>query len=458
MTEIKTIKENKMGVMPINKLLLTMALPLMVSMLIQALYNVVDSIFVSQINEDALTAVSLVFPIQQLIIAVAAGTAVGINALLSRSLGEKNFEKANTVGKHGIFLAIISAIAFLVIGFLLTEPIIDMQTTDPEIRVYAKEYMSICCIFSFGIFGQIMFERLLLSTGKTIYPMIIQIIGAVTNLILDPILIFGYFGLPEMGVAGAAAATVIGQILAFIVAIIFNTKKNKEISVKMRGFRPSGKTIKEIYKIAIPSIIMVSISSILVFAMNSILISFTTTAVAVFGVYFKLQSFAFMPVFGLNNGMVPIVAYNYGARNRKRMMKTIKLGLMYAMSIMGVCMVLMMVFAEDWLRMFNASEQMIEIGVPALRTISICFIMAGFNIITTSVFQAVGRAFVGMIVSLVRQMCVLIPVAYALAQTGILANVWYSFPIAEIVAVVICIIFFRNLYKKVIRPLEPLQN
>lgn len=452
------IKENKMGTMPMHKLLITMALPLMISMLIQALYNIVDSIFVSQINENALTAVSLVFPIQQLMIAVATGTAVGINALVSRNLGEKNFEKANSVGRHGIFLAMMSAVAFLLIGLFLTNPIIDMQTTDPEIRMFAKDYMSICCIFSFGIFGQIMFERLLLSTGKTIYPMIIQIVGAVTNIILDPILIFGYCGFPEMGVAGAAVATIAGQILAFAIAIIFNAKKNHEISVSMHRFRPKSKIIKEIYKIAVPSIIMVSISSILVFAMNSILISFTTTAVAVFGVYFKLQSFAFMPVFGLNNGLVPIVSYNYGARNKERMMKALKLALLYAMSIMGVCMIIIMIFAEDFMMMFNASPNMLEIGVPALRTISLCFIMAGYNIITISVFQSVGRAFTGMIVSLIRQMCVLVPVAYALAQTGVLANVWYSFPIAEVAAVIICVVCFRKLYKNVINPLKPLEN
>ena len=311
-------QENKMGVMPVNKLLLSMSLPIMISMLVQALYNIVDSIFVAKISENALTAVSLAFPIQSLMIATATGTGVGVNAILSKSLGEKNFEKANKTAANGVFLAVLSYLLFVVVGIAATVPFYQSQTGDEEILGYGIQYLTIVCVASIGIFAQIIFERLLQSTGKTIYTMITQGTGAVINIILDPILIFGLFGMPEMGVAGAAAATVIGQVIAGIMGCIINEKVNREIKVEWRGFRPDMEIIGGIYKVGIPSIIMQAIGSLMTYGMNLILISFTSTATAVFGVYFKLQSFIFMPVFGLNNGMVPIIAYNYGAGKRNR--------------------------------------------------------------------------------------------------------------------------------------------
>ena len=444
------VKENKMGVMPVNKLLITMSLPMMISMLVQALYNIVDSIFVARIEEKALTAVSLAFPIQTLMIAVGVGTAVGINALLSRFLGEKEFEKANTVAKNGIFLAVISYILFLMIGIFGVRIFYTSQTTDTVIINYGVEYLTIVCVASFGIFMQATFEKLLQSTGKTFYTMITQGTGAIINIILDPILIFGYLGMPKMGVAGAAAATVIGQCVAAVLAIIMNVKVNKEIHVGMKGFRPNGKVVKQIYMIGVPSIIMQAIGSVMTYGMNRILITFTDTATAVFGVYFKLQSFVFMPVFGLNNGMVPIIAYNYGARNKDRVVKTFKLSVCYAVAIMAVGVVIMQCIPDKLLLLFDASEHMLEIGVPALRIISTCFIVAAFCIVTGSVFQALGYAWYSMVNSICRQLVVLLPAAYLLSLTGELQNVWWSFPIAEVMSASVTVFFLVRIWRRVI--------
>ena len=320
--------ENKMGVMPVNRLLITMALPMMISMLVQALYNIVDSMFVSMISENALTAVSLAFPVQNLMIAIATGTGVGINALLSKSLGEKNFTEANRAANNGVFLAVLSSLAFVIFGLFFTRFFFETQTNIGEIVDYGTQYLAICSVVSFGIFGQITFERLLQATGKTLLTMCTQTTGAIINLILDPIMIFGLFGFPKMGVAGAAAATVIGQVVAMLFACILNLRKNHELTLKLRGFRPNGGTIRRIYAVGVPSIIMASITSVMTFGMNKILLAFTSTATAVFGVYFKLQSFIFMPVMGLNNGMVPIIAYNYGAQKKDRLVKTIKLSML----------------------------------------------------------------------------------------------------------------------------------
>lgn len=446
-------RENKMGVMPVNKLLISMSLPMVLSMLVQALYNIVDSIFVAQVSESALTAVSLAFPIQSFMIAVSTGTGVGVNALLSRSLGEKNFDTANKTAENGVLLSLISAILFAVFGSIFAGMFFSAQTSDTVIAGYGTQYLIICCTCSFGIFLQIILERLLQSTGKTFYTMITQGAGAIINIILDPIMIFGLFGFPRMEVAGAAVATVTGQIIAAALALYFNLRKNHEIKLNLKGLRPNAGIIKKIYIVGIPSIIMQSISSVMVFGMNKILLSFEDTAAAVFGVYFKLQSFVFMPIFGLNNGMVPIVAYNYGAQHRGRMVKTIKLSIAYAVGIMLFGLILLQLFPQAFLHMFNASDRMLEIGVPALRTISLSFLFAGFGIITSTVFQALGNGVLSMVVSLIRQMVVLLPAAYLLSLTGNLNNIWYSFPIAECASVVLCALFMKYSYDKIIKPL-----
>lgn len=445
-----TLRENKMGTMPVNKLLITMSLPMIISMLVQALYNVVDSIFVSYISENALTAVSLAFPAQNLMIAFASGTAVGVNALLSKSLGEKNFDRANKSAENGLFLVFLEYLLFLAFGLFGVRFFYSTQTDVADIAAQGYSYLSICSICSFGVFGQIMTERLMQSTGRTIFTMFTQGSGAIINIILDPILIFGLLGFPKLGIAGAAWATVIGQIFAFILALILNAKYNKDIKMSLRKFRPDGKIIGRIFAVGVPSILMMAIGSVMNFLFNKILISFTETAVAVFGVYFKLQSFIFMPVFGMNNGIIPIIAYNYGAQKRKRMMKAVKLGIIYAVSFMAIGLVIMQLFPEQLLSIFNASAEMVEIGVPALRTISLCFVFAGFCIVIGSVFQALGKGTLSMFVSVSRQLLVLVPAAYLLSLTGELNNVWWSFPIAEIMSVIVSTICFIYLYKKII--------
>lgn len=445
------MKENKMGVMPVNRLLLNMSLPMMLSMLVQALYNIVDSIFVSKISEDALTAVSLVFPIQTLMIAFAIGTGVGVNALLSRSLGEKNTERANQVATNGMFLAFAGYVLFVLIGIFLTDVFLRSQTDSEVIMRYGMSYMRICCICSVGMFVQAMAEKLLQSTGKTVLAMVTQMTGAVINIVLDPILIFGYFGLPRMEVAGAAAATVIGQCVAAVFAVVLNQLKNKEIRVSFRKSPVNFGMIKEIYRVGIPSIIMQAIGSVMTYGMNLILMSFSSTAAAVFGAYFKLQSFVFMPVFGLNNGMVPIMAYNYGAGKRSRMIKTIKLSAAYAVGLMAVGFLIFQIIPGRLLLLFEASEDMLKIGEPALRAISCCFIPAGFSIVVGSVFQALGKAFYSMIVSIARQLLILLPAAYLLAKLLGLDAVWFAFPIAEVFSLGLSILFFVRIYRTIIQ-------
>lgn len=446
--------ENKMGVMPVPKLLFQMSLPIMLSMLVQALYNVVDSIFVARINENALTAVSLAFPMQNLMIAIAVGTGVGVNALLSRSLGGKDFGTANETAKNGIFLAFISCIVYTLLGCLLAEPFFKFQTDDPQLIAYGTQYLRIVCGLCLGVFTQVMFERLLQSTGLTFYTMLSQGLGAIINIIFDPILIFGLFGFPKMGVTGAAAATVFGQLCGMLLSLFFNIRFNKELNLNMKGFRPNGRIIKTIYSVGVPSIIMQAIGSVMTFGMNKILIQFTATATAVFGVYFKLQSFIFMPIFGLNNGMVPIVAYNYGARRKQRMIQTIRLSIITAVLIMLVGLALFMLLPQQLLGMFNASEDMLAIGIPALRTICLSFIFAGFCIIVGSVFQALGNGVYSLIISVCRQLLVILPVAALLAKVGGLHAVWWAIPIAEIVSVLMSSFFFRKIYREKIAPLE----
>lgn len=444
------MQENKMGTMPVNKLIISMSLPIMISMLVQALYNIIDSIFVAMINENALTAVSMAFPIQNLMIAVGAGTAVGVNALLARSLGEKDFDKVNKVADNAVFLIVLSYLAFLLIGLFFAEPFFRSQTDIEEIIIYGKEYLSVCCYFSFGIFTQLMFERMLQATGKTIYTMFTQGIGAVVNIIFDPILIFGLLGFPAMGVTGAAVATVIGQIVAGALAIFFNHTKNHEVNIQLKGSHPDGAIIGQIYTIGIPSIIMQAIGSIMNYGMNRILISFSATATAVFGVYFKLQSFIFMPVFGLNNGIIPIMAYNYGAGNRDRVTKTLKHSILYAISIMLVGLIVFQVIPGPLLKLFSASDTMMSLGIPALRIISLSFILAAICIACGSMFQALGKAVYSMFVSVARQLLVLLPVAFALAQLGNVNLVWWAFPIAELMSLTMTIIFMRKISRDVI--------
>lgn len=448
------VQENKMGVMPVNKLLISMSLPMMLSMLVQALYNIVDSIYVARICEDALTAVSLAFPMQSLMIALGGGTGVGINALLSRALGEGDKEKANKAALNGVFLALLSFVAFLIIGFVVTEPFYKSQTDDPEIVEFGIDYLKIVSCCSIGLYTQFVFERLLQSTGKTVYAMITQTIGAVINIILDPILIFGLLGAPEMGVAGAATATVAGQIVAGIVAVVINIKKNDELHLNFRKFKPDWKIIGQIYRVGIPSIIMQSIGSVMVYCMNQILIVFSTTATAVFGVYFKLQSFIFMPVFGLNNGMVPIIAYNYGARKKARLVKTMKLSVVYAMALMLLGFLAFQIFPETLLGFFEASPDMLAMGVPALRIISMHFLVAGFCIISGSTFQALGNGIYSMITSFTRQIIVLLPAAYLLSLLGNVDYVWWSFPIAEVASMIASIFFLVRINKKIISKLD----
>lgn len=445
------VKENKMGVMPVNKLLITMSLPMMASMLVQALYNVVDSIFVSRIDENALTAVSLAFPIQTLMVAVSVGTCVGINAVLSKALGEKNQETVNKAAGNGMILMAAGYLIFFMVGLFGTKAFYLSQTEDAQIVQYGQEYLSLVCCLSFGMFTQFTFERLLQSTGKTFYIMITQGIGAIINIILDPIFIFGLLGMPRMGVRGAAAATVAGQITAGILAFIINIKKNDEIQITRAALKPDKDIIGLIYKIGVPSIVMQAIGSVMTYGMNRILISFSSTAAAVFGVYFKLQSFIFMPVFGMNNGLVPILAYNYGAGKRDRFINSLKCGIKYAIAIMFCGLIIFQTIPNVLLRLFDASDAMLAIGVPALRTISYSFIFAGFGIVCGTAFQALGSATYSMMVSIARQLVVLLPAAYLLSLTGKVENVWWAFPIAELMSLSMTIFFLLRINRNVIR-------
>ena len=459
----KEIKENKMGVMPENKLLLTMSVPIMISMMVQALYNIVDTVFVSKLGTDALTALSLAFPIQNLMIAVSTGTGVGMNALLSKSLGEKNFDRANKTACNGVFLAICSFLLFLFVGLFLTEPFFKMFGSSESVTEYGSAYLTICCGFSIGLFGQITFERLLQATGKTTLSMISQLTGAIFNIIFDPLLIYGIGIFPEMGVSGAAVATVLGQIIACLAAIFLNHRYNKEIAVSLKGFKPDADIIKRIYSVGLPSIAMGSIGSVMTTGINQIVRicgNVAETAQAVFGLYFKIQSFIFMPVFGLNNGMVPIIAYNYGARKKSRLIKTMKLSVFYACVMMFVGVALFHAFPDMLLNLFSTGEEadmaaIISIGIPALRRISLSFVFAGFCIVTLSVFQALGHGFLSLVTSLLRQLGVLLPSALILALTTKNVNIiWFAFPIAEIAAVTISALFLKKVYQKEIKNLD----
>lgn len=441
----KQLTENKMGVMPVGRLLFNMAGPMIVSMLVQALYNVVDSMFVARINENALAALSLAFPMQNLMIAVGTGLGVGMNAMISRSLGEGRNDWANRYAMQGVLLQGIGYLLFLCIGLFGARPFIAMQAGGIEqITDYGTTYLMLCCVLSFGFFLQMTMERILQSTGRTMLTMITQSVGAVINVILDPILIFGLLGAPQMGVAGAAVATVIGQCIAGGLAIFFNLTRNHDVRLHVRLLRPHRESLLQILAIGVPSVLMVSIGSIMTFCVNKILIAFTSTAVAVFGVYFKLQSFVFMPVFGLNNGLVPIVAYNYGARKRERMEGVIRLAFRTAVCIMIVGFLIFQLMPEQLLLLFGASSDMLGIGVPALRIISISFLAAGICVVAGSICQALGRGLYSLLTSFGRQIVVLVPAAFLLSRLGILNLVWLAWPIAEVVSILLSLFFVRR--------------
>ncbi|HWR22558.1 MAG TPA: MATE family efflux transporter [Feifaniaceae bacterium] len=445
---------NKMETLPVNRLLIGMAAPVMLSMFIQACYNIVDSIFVSRLSENALTAVSLAFPIQMLMISVAVGTGVGMNSFISRRLGERRYEEANLGASNGLFLLALSALLFTVLGLTLTEPFFRLFTDDPEIVALGVDYLSICMTYCFGVFLQIGCERILQATGNTLYPMLMQLSGAITNIILDPILIFGYLGFPAMGIAGAAIATVIGQMVGMLLSLCLIFFKEHDVKLRIRGFRPDARIIRDIYAVGAPSIVMQSIGTVMTFGLNKILILFTPTAVSVLGIYFKMNSFLFMPVFALNGAALSIIAYNFGARLKKRVTDTLKTTILYGLGIMTLGIVLFQLFSREMLLLFEASPDMLRIGVPALRIISLSFPGAAVGIACSTFFQALGKGTLSMLMSLTRQLFAILPIAYLLAELSGLSAVWFAFPIAELVSFALCMFFLVSVHRKMIRPLD----
>ena len=447
-------KENKMGTMPVKELIVSMSLPMMISMLVQALYNIVDSIFVSNVSHDALTSVTMAFPLQMMLISVGSGTGVGINALLSKALGEKNQKRVDKAANNGLLLTLASFLLFILVGLFVAKPFIATQTDDAGILAMGSGYLRICCCLSLGLFFQMTFERLLQSTGRTDLSMISQVTGAVVNIIFDPIFIFGYFGIKPMGVLGAAYATVFGQSVAAAVGLILNIKYNHDINLSLkRMFTPSLRIIGTIYAVGIPSILMMSIGSVMSYSMNQILVVFSNDAVNVFGVYFKLQSFIFMPVFGLNNGMIPVLAFNYGARNRDRIHEAVKFSMELALTIMTVGTLVFCLIPGILLNIFNATPEMLTIGTAALRIISISFPIAALCIVMGSIFQAFSKSKYSLIVSIGRQLVALIPVAWLLSKTGEVQSVWWAFPIAELVSLALSTFYYRRINRKIISTL-----
>lgn len=453
--EEEPAKDNKMGTLPVKKLIVSMSLPMMISMLVQALYNIVDSIFVSQLSEHALTAVTMAFPLQMMIISVGSGTGVGINALLSKALGEKKQKSANKAANNGLLLTLLSFIVFIAVGIFIAEPFIASQTDDRIIINMGAGYLYTCCTLSLGVFFQMTFERLLQSTGRTHLSMISQMAGAIINIIFDPIFIFGFAGIPAFGVIGAAFATVLGQTVAAIIGLILNVKYNVDIQLSVKKmFKPSWKTIGKIYAVGIPSILMMAIGSVMSYSMNKILVVFSTTAVAVFGVYFKLQSFIFMPVFGLNNGLIPVLAYNYGAKSKARIKESVHFGMVLAISIMAVGTIIFWAIPKQLFRFFKPTAYMLQIGIPALRIISLSFPIAALCIAMGSMFQAFSKSKYSLIVSIGRQLVVLIPVAWVLSKTGNVQNVWWAFPIAEGMSFAISFYFYKRLNRNIVMQLD----
>lgn len=443
-------KENRMGVMPIGKLLFSMSTPMVISFLVQSLYNIVDSIFVARYSPDALAAVSLAYPIQILMIAVSVGTGVGVNALLSRSLGERNRKKAKQTADNAILLGILASIAFALFGALGTKLFFDSQTKSESIRQLGYSYLFVVTIFSFGLILEVTFERILQSTGKTIYNMVTQGVGAIINIILDPILIFGFFGVPKLGIAGAAIATVTGQIIAMILSFIFNMKYNEDVDIRFGThiFKPDFDIIKEIYRVGIPSIAMQSMSTLMMLGLNKILVTYSDMAVNVLGIYYKLQSFVFMPIFGLNNGMTPIVAYNYGARNKDRIIKALKYSFMTSIVIMVIGTAIFWILPKELMMLFSPNEEMMKLGIPALRICSLCFILAAFDVIAIATFQSLGNGMYALYASFLRQLVLILPFAYVLSKMFGLEAVWYSIPLAELGCAFFDIYLMKKIYKQ----------
>lgn len=443
-------KENRMGVMPVGKLLFSMSTPMVISFLVQSLYNIVDSIFVARYSPDALAAVSLAYPIQILMIAVSVGTGVGVNALLSRLLGEGKKERAKATADNAVLLAIIASIAFAIFGAIGTKAFFNAQTNSDSIRSLGYSYLSIVSIFSFGLILEVTYERILQSTGKTIYNMITQGIGAIINIILDPILIFGLLGAPKMGVEGAAIATMAGQIVAMILSFVFNMKYNEEVDISFGKhiFKPDFIIIKDIYKVGIPSIAMQSMSTLMMLGLNKILVRYSDMAVNVLGIYYKLQSFVFMPIFGLNNGMTPIVAYNYGARNKDRIMKVLKYSFLSSLVIMVIGTAIFWLFPKELMILFSPNEEMLRLGIPALRICSLCFILAAFDVIAIASFQSLGNGMYALYASFLRQLVLILPLAYVLSNMFGLEAVWYSIPLAELGCAFLDIYLMKKIYDK----------
>ena len=449
----ETLQENKMGVMPVGKLLVNMALPMIISMLVQALYNIVDSVYVSQVSESAVTALSLAFPVQNLQIGFAVGIGVGVNALLSQSLGRKDQESANWAAGQGVILALIATVLFMLFGFFGVRPYYTMQSTVAETVEGGIAYTSICCIFTVGIFIQVLCERLLQATGRAMQTMILQGTGAIINIILDPVFIHGWWGMPKMGVAGAAVATVIGQCTGAVLGIYLNLRHNPDVQLHVKFMKPNWKIIAPILEVGIPSVVMNGIGSVMNFGMNQILQGFNEVATGVFGIYYKLQSLFFMPLFGINNATISILAYNYGARKPKRIVHTLKLATAVAVCIMLVGLAVFQLFPQALLGIFNPTEEFLAIGVRALRILCLPFPVAAICIALGASFQALGKGSYSTITSLCRQLIVLLPVAYLLSLTGSVDNVWWSFPIAEIASAAVTALLFGRLYRRKVRPL-----
>lgn len=443
-------KENRMGVMPVGKLLFAMSTPMVISFLVQSLYNIVDSIFVARYSPDALAAVSLAYPIQILMIAVSVGTGVGVNALLSRSLGEGKKKKAKLTADNAILLGILASIMFALFGVLCTKLFFDSQTKSESIRQLGYSYLSVVTIFSFGLMLEVTFERILQSTGKTVFNMITQSVGAIINIILDPILIFGFFGVPKLGIAGAAIATVAGQIIAMILSFIFNMKYNEDVDIRFGThiFIPDFGIIKQIYKVGIPSIAMQAMSTLMILGLNKILVTYSDMAVNVLGIYYKLQSFVFMPIFGLNNGMTPIVAFNYGAKNKDRIVKVLKYSFIASIVIMVIGTAIFWLFPKELMMLFNPNEEMMKLGIPALRICSLCFILAAFDVMAIATFQSLGNGMYALYASFLRQLVLILPFAYALSKISGLGAVWYSIPLAELGCAFFDIYLMKKIYKQ----------
>lgn len=446
MVEKVVRKENKMGTMPMTKLILSMSLPAMFSMTIQALYNIVDSVFIGQYNQNGLTATSFAYPLQMLLVSVAVGTAVGVNSLISRKLGEKDFKMANDTATHGIFLCFFSYILFLILGLFVAGPFMNLYTNNKEIAQMGQQYLSIVLSCSIFCIVQVMIEKIIQATGNMIMPMLTQIVGAVINIIFDPLLIFGVGPFPQLGIVGAAIATVFGQFCGMIACILVMVYKNHEVKVTLKNFRFNSITLKSIYAVGFPSIIMQSISSIMIIGLNAI-IAVSEVAVTVLGIYFKIQSFVFMPCFGLNQGLMPIIGYNYGAGNRKRLYSALKRGTIIAIIIMSIGTILFWTIPDVFISMFGGGSELMEAGMPAFRIISLCFIPAAIGIVFTTLFQAVGKGIRSLLMSFCRQLVLILPIAYILSIIFDISAVWYAFPIAEAGSLILAISFFINLVK-----------